>query len=84
MDIAAIIALAEEIVFGAIKAAPIIARDYQVAKPFVDAIVLLAQSGGAPTDADFAAVKAALDANSRVIAQRVADAQAVIDAGEGD
>lgn len=84
MDIAAIISLATTIINAAVKAAPIIEQDIRLAKPYVEAIVSLAKNGGAPTDELFAAVNRELDIGSAIIAKRAAQAQEVLDNGEGD
>lgn len=63
IDIAKIV----EVVEGVVAAAPAIERGVSSAAPFVLAIIELVQHGGNPTDAEWAALKARLDAGSAAL-----------------
>jgi hypothetical protein len=57
----------EQIVSAIIGAAPAIEQGVMTAAPYVQAIVSLIQHGGAPSDDDWTALKARLDAGSAAL-----------------
>jgi hypothetical protein len=63
MDISKI----EQIVSSIIAAAPAIEAGLATAEPYVEAIVSMIQNGGAPSDEEWAALKARLDAGSAAL-----------------
>lgn len=54
----------EQIIGAIVNAAPAIVEGEQTVAPFVEAIVELIQKGGAPTDDEWAALQARLQANT--------------------
>ncbi len=57
----------EEVVLAIINAAPAIEKGIVSAAPYVQAIIGLIKSGGAPSDNQWAELKARLDAGSAVL-----------------
>jgi hypothetical protein len=57
----------EAIVQAIISAAPAIEQGITSAAPYVEAIVAMIQHGGAPSDDDWTALKARLDAGSAAL-----------------
>lgn len=57
----------EAIVSSIIAAAPAIEQGIITAEPYVEAIVAMIQHGGAPSDDDWTALKARLDAGSAAL-----------------
>ena len=57
----------EAIVSSIIAAAPAIEQGVLSAEPYIEAIVEMIQHGGAPSDDDWAALKARLDAGSAAL-----------------
>ena len=68
----------EEIVLDLIQAAPAIEAGVASAAPFVEALVTLIGHGGAPSDAEWAALRARLDAGTSALDNAAAEAQAEI------
>jgi len=75
--------VAFQIIGAAVEAAPIIAQDINNSLPYVQAIVELIKSGGAPTEEAFAAVRQRLDEGSAFLQRKAAEAQAMLDAEGG-
>ena len=57
----------EAIVSSIVAAAPAIEQGVLSAEPYIEAIVAMIQHGGAPSDDDWAALKARLDAGSAAL-----------------
>lgn len=57
----------EAIVQSIIAAAPAIEQGIITAEPYVEAIVAMVKNGGAPSDDEWAALKARLDAGSAAL-----------------
>lgn len=68
-----------DIVNAIIAAAPAIENGIASAAPFVEAISEMIANGGKPTDAQWTALKAKLDANSSILAAAEASAQTELD-----
>lgn len=68
-----------DIVSAIIAAAPAIENGIASAAPFVEAISEMIANGGKPTDDQWTALKAKLDANSNILAQAEASAQTELD-----
>jgi len=82
MDAADLISFAETLVSAVVKAAPAIEAGVEEAEPYVEAIVTLVRNGGNPSDDDWTALKARLDAGSAEL-QAAAD-EPDPNAGQGD
>lgn len=68
-----------EIVNAIISAAPAIESGIASATPYVEAIAVMIKNGGQPTDDEWTALKASLDAGSAALAEAETEAQAELD-----
>lgn len=83
----ATVAKIETIVEAILAAAPAIEAGIASAAPYVQAIVTMVKTGGAPSDAQWAELQSSLDAGSQTLADAAKAAQQEIDSavsGEGE